>query len=249
MTDAQKARLKELSAKSADQLSDAEKNEMSLLKTVEMQATQLAEKDTLIGKHATKLDDLTRQLASAKPEDKAALEAKIADQKDLIATLKDATEALRDANKATSDAATRISATKPGQGTFVDRKAIDALEDEVLGIEGGKERVEKAYSQLSDEDAEALETDLAFRNEFFSQALLAAKREKTTRSPWRTQPEDKGVPPQDVDATRIAKLFGNEQAIHRRLPPGSSGRAGAPGRVIDPGKPKPVEREVDTRTK
>ena len=242
MNEMQKARLTELSAKPADQLTDSEKNEMGLLKTIETQAARIAEKDTLIGTHATKLDELNRKLAEAKPEDKAALEARIADQKDLIASLKDASTALKEAHQIT------ISAAPQGKETVVDRKTVDALEDEVLALTGAQAVVEKAYNQLTDEEADRLETDLKFRKDFFSNALSAVKREETTRSPWRKRPEDRGGPSPDAEAVRLAKLFGNQQAAHRRMPPGSSGRQGGPGTVNDPAKPKPVERQADPRT-
>lgn len=242
MNEAEKARLAALSAKAADQLTDAEKTELGYLQTIQKQANQIVEKDAMIGKHGTKLGELEEKLKTAKPEEKAELEAKIADQKDLIASLKEAAQALRDANAIT------ISAAPLGKETAVDRKTVDALEDEVLAIEGAQAVVEKAFGQLTDEEADRLETDLKFRKEFFSNALSAVKREETARSPWRKRPEDKGAPSPDAEAVRLAKLFGNQQAAHRRLPPGSSGRQGGPGKVNDPTKPVPVERQADPRT-
>ena len=243
MTPELKAKLEALRAKAAEDLTETEKAELALLVTIEKQAGQITEKDSLIGTKGTEIETLKASIATKTGKEKTALEDQLASKEEALSTMTLGLDALKEAHKINAAA---ISPEKPGHGDTVDPKEVEALEAKAYANPKVREEVEKRIEELEDEDWERFQNSLEFKK-LFLQTALGSVGDETGRSPWgRGVKKDEGVP-EESDKDRVARLFKQEGSNHRRLPPSTSGRGGRGGRGL-PGMPKAKERPVDTRT-
>lgn len=242
MTPEMKARLDELRAK-AD-LSDAEKAELNLLNVIEKQSRQIAEKDSLIGTKGTEIDLLKKQIESSTGKDKEALEKLLADKQDALDTLKAGLDALKEASAISKEAASKIS-QQPGHGDAVDPKELEALEAKAYADPKVRAEVEELYKNMDEDDKKAFRSDAKFKK-MFLQGVLGTGGEETDDSPWATGVK-REVRSTESAEDRLKRIFEKNQQQYRRVPPGSSGRGGR-GSVSPTDKPKPYEREVDSRS-
>jgi len=243
VTEEQKRKLEELKVKLESDRSDAEKIEMGLLETIEKQAVQIAEKDSLIGTKGTEIDTLKKSIESKTGAEKEALKEQLAAKEEALETMKAGLDALKEAQKIN---ASTISPTKPGYGDTVDPKEVIELEKRAYSDPLVKEEVEKQIEELDEEDWEAFQSDPKFKM-LILQKALGSGSDKTKRSPWGNEVRKDKERSAETPEQRMERLFDKEKGNHRRLPPNSSGRGGRGGRGI-PGMPKAKERPVDTRT-
>lgn len=246
MTTEQRARLEALQAKAAADLSEIEKTELGLLVTIEKQATQITEKDSMLGTKGTEIGELKKKLESATGDEKEILTKQLEDKQDALDTLKIGLDALKEANVITKDAAGKISQVVPGHGGAVDPKEVEALETKAFANEDAKAEVEAIYKDMDDEDKKAYRSDPAFKKMILEKAL-GTEGEETDDTPWATGVKKVEGKPAESAEDRMKRLFDQNQKNHRRVPQGSSGRGGR-GRRSHPAMPKAVEREEDTRS-
>lgn len=244
MNQEQKDRLKALSAKSADELTDAEKTELDLLKIIEKQDQRITEKDTLIGTRATELDNLKKELEGKTGKDKENLEARIAEKQESIDTLKEALQALKEARETNTDLAGKISHKNPGHGDAVDPEELKALKAAAYADEGVRKEVEEAVEALDEEDWNAFQSDKEFQKLFLQRFVNPG--DKTKRSLWGDVVKADEGAPQKTAKERLDELFEGKKNNHRKLPPNSSGRGGR-GRINSTAMPQRAERPVDER--
>lgn len=247
MTEEMKTRLKELTDK-GETLTDTEKAELNLLKTIDKMAKQISDKDAYIGTKTTELDTLKRDHAAATGEDKLKLEQQVADKQEAIDTLKAGIDALKEAKTISESLAGKISHKDSGNGVSVDQKEIEVLEKKAFASEDANKKVVAAYAELSPEEKTRYRTDLVFKKQCLESALGVSGSENTDDSPWSSAVENVGAPSDEDKEVEIRNLFAGQQRTHRQGPPGSSGRQGGPGRFNSEGKPKAAEREADERT-
>ena len=242
MTEAQKAKLETLRAKTTADLSDPEKAELDLLSTIEKQDRQITEKDSLIGAKGTEIDTLKKSIEGKTGAEKKTIEEQLASKEEALETMKLGLDALKEAHKIT--AAATISPT-PGHGDTVDPKEVEALETKAYSDPKVREEVEKQIAEMEEEDWNAFNSDPHFKKLFLEKAL-GTGGDKTKRSPWGDGVKKNEGTPAEGAKERMARLFDEEQGNHRRLPPNSSGRGGR-GRGNLPAMPKAAERETDNR--
>jgi len=240
MTDEQKARLEELKKIAEADLTAEQKIMLADLTTIETQGKRITDQEAFIGTKATELGELKTKLAEAKPEDKVALQDQVDDKEAVIKSL---TEAMEMAKDATERVAKTISLTTPGDQSTVDQPTVDALEDKLFAVEGGKEAMEKAVESMTDEEYADFTSDLPYRMKVMSAAMSAVGGEETVRSAWRKKEEVKGTPTEDEEKTRMNELFNSNQRQHRFIPGGGGG-----GPIHRSGPSAKADgREVDTR--
>lgn len=246
MTEAQKQRLSELKAKKPEELEDHEKDHLELLETMEKMAKQIEEKDSLLGKRATDLDNLKKDLEKATDgKEKEALEKRIKEMEEALEISRVGLQALKDAQEQHSKMSEKFPKRSPGHGGDVDPAEIAGLEKKVKASEEAKAAVEKAVSEMTDEEWSRYQADPAYKKQILQFALPAG--DSGVRNPWGEEEEPGGEPPKSAE-DRMRELFGKQAGNGQRLPPNSSGRGGRGGRVIDPNKPTRKERPVDNRT-
>lgn len=247
MTDAQKTRQTELKAKNAEGLTDAEKSELELLDTIEKQANQITEKDSLIGTRATELDNLKKELEQAKDgsSEKEALEQRIAEKQEAIDTANAGLSAIKEAQAQTQKLAEKFPTHKPGDGGDADPKEIARLETAAKGNETATATLTRAVENMTDEEYQRYRTDPSYKLSVLKMAV--PEGEPGARTPWADEEEPGGAPPK-TEEDRLKELFGEKVNNGRNLPPGSSGRPGHPGYIPPSDKPKARERTVDART-
>jgi len=239
MNEEQKARLVELKAIAAADLTEAQKSELALFTLIEKQDKQITDQESFIGTKATELGTLKAALAAAKPEEKEVLQRSIDDKQAVIDTLTEALEIAKTANEELA----KISPVNPGHEDTVDQKTVDALEDKLFAAEGGKEAMEAAVTSMTDVEYAKFDSDPSFRKKMISAALASVGSEETERSAWRKKDGNEETPLKDEEA-RMKELFGKEQRHHRFVPGGGGGRA--PRRDLS--GQKESERQVDERT-
>lgn len=247
MTDVQKTRLEALRGKSESELTDSEKTELGLLVTIEKQDKQITEKDSVIGKRATEIDNLKKEIESATGKEKTALEQRLAEKEESISTLKEGLAALKEAKETNSSIAGKLSQEKPGHGDAVDPKELEELERKAFEDEEAKAAIEDLYKNMDGDDKKAYRTDPVFRKGIFER-VLGTEGDETDDSPWGSAVKKKEGTPQKTAQERLEELFNGTKEKHRNLPPMSSGRGGR-GRVKPTNMPKPADRAVDDRTK
>jgi len=241
VTKEQKAKLDSLRLKPADDLSDTEKSELSLLITIEKQAKQITEKDSLIGTKGTEIETLKNSIDSTSGSEKAALQELLATKEEALETMKIGLDALKDAQELT---AASISPDKPGHGDTVDPKEVTALEAKAYADPKVRAEVEDLFKAMDASDKVAFRTKPAFKKMFLEQAL-GTGGDETDDTPWGNTVGKSNEENDESDEERINRLFNKQAGDFRKLPPNSSGRSGR-GRNL-PAMPKAAEREVDTR--
>lgn len=238
-----KAKLEALRLKPEEELSDAEKSELSLLTTVEKQATQIAEKDSMIGAKGTELDDLKKSIESKTGAEKADLESQLASKQEALEAMKFGLDALKDAHKLAANAV-NILPEKPGHGDAVDPEEVEALEAKAQSDPATKSAVEELYKELEPADKLAYKKDPAFKK-LLLESVVGNEGEETDDTPWA-----KVVKKEETDETatqRYKRIFGQQQKSHSKMPLSSSGRSSR-GRKGLPGMPQAEPREVDLRS-
>jgi len=155
-------------------------------------------------------------------------------------------DALKEAKELNSEMASQFSQKSSGHGDTVDPEELVKLERTVFANETAKAAVEELYKGMSPEDKESYRTDPSFKK-LVLEKVAGDSGDEADDSPWSSAvKEDKGEPGL-TPAQRVEQLFDKQKGIHRRLPPGTSGRGGR-GKVLAAGMPKPAEREEDPRT-
>ena len=240
MNEDQKAKLATLRAKAEADLSDPEKAELTLLVTIEKQAKQITEKDTLIGTKGTELETLKKDIEGKTGKEKEALEAKLADKEEALKDLKEAHEATKEAHEATK-AAAKISPEKPGHGDAVDPKEVEALETKAQSDPATKLAVEELYKGLEPADKLAYKNDPEFRK-LCLETVVDPEGDDTDDTPWATKVKKEETA--ETASERMTRLFDKTRGNHRRLPHQTSGRGGRGGKSL-PGMPQARERVLD----
>lgn len=243
MTPEQKAKLEALRLKTAEDLSDTEKAEVDLLVTIEKQAKQITEKDSLIGTKGTEIETLKKSIETSSGAAKTNLEEQLATKEEALAVMKDALDTVKEAHLITK-AAHIISPKEPGHGDTVDPKEVEALEAKAQADPDTKVAVEELYKGLEPADKLAYKNDPAFRK-LLLESVVDPEGDNTDDTPWANAAKKKE---EDAETAtqRMERLFNKEQGTHRRMPPNSSGRGGR-GAGKPESMPKAAEREVDTR--
>lgn len=244
MNDYQKQRLTQLRATSFDSLSDVEKKELEMLETIEKMEKQIVEKDSMIGKRDTELDNLKRDLAKMSDgKDKTALEERIKEKEEALEIAKAGLQALKDAQKTNLEHTKTFPSQAPEHGEPADPDEIARLQKAARANDKIKAAVETAVNNMTDEQYNRYKSDPKFKLAVLKEAIPDG--DIGVRSPWDDETETKGAPPKS-DEDSIKELFGRQVRNGRQLPPGISGRPGQPGRVG--GIPPTNERLIDTRT-
>lgn len=247
MNEVQKKRLEELRARKPEELEQAEKTELDLLITIEKMATQITEANSMLGKRATELDNLNKELEKLKdgPEKKA-LEDRIKEKEEALELARVGLKSLTEAQEQSKKIAEQFPAKSSGHGDHVDPAAVDALEKKAKESPEAKAAVEKAFSAMTAEEKTQFKTDIAFRKKFFEMALPAG--DESDDSPWSKEKDGEGVIPSKTQEDRLKELFNTGNRNGSRLPPSSSWRAGRTPSHSDPNRPVRRERPVDNRT-
>lgn len=223
MNEAQKQRLGQLEAMSSADLTEADKKELAMLRTIERMEQQIIEKDSMIGKRDTELDDLKKASAQASAgKEKDAIEDRIKEKEEALEIAKAGLQALKEAQETNLEIAKRISSNDTGYKERVDPAEIIKLKKLVKADPAAKEKMDKALSEMTD----------AERNNpvFIKQCLeqVVSVGEKDAASFWDDVDEPEGVPQKSAE-DRLKELFSTQVSNGRRLPPGISGLPGHPG--------------------
>jgi vacuolar-type H+-ATPase subunit I/STV1 len=223
MNEAQKQRLGQLEAMSSADLTEADKKELAMLRTIERMEKQIIEKDSMIGKRDTELDNLKKASAQASAgKEKDEIEDRIKEKEEALEIAKAGLQALKEAQETNLEIAKRISSNDTGYKERVDPAEIIKLKKLVKADPAAKEKMDKALSEMTD----------AERNNpvFIKQCLeqVVSVGEKDAASFWDDVDEPEGAPQKSAE-DRLKELFSTQVSNGRRLPPGISGLPGHPG--------------------
>lgn len=251
MNDIQKQRLEQLKSTTSDSLAESEKSELAMLETIEKMSKQIDEKDSMIGKRDTELDNLKKDLAKySDGKEKDSLEARIKEKEEALDIAKAGLQALKDAQKINFENANKFPKQTPEHGGNVDPTDIARLEKAARTNEQASKAVTLAVNNMTDEEYDKYDESSPWYDPEFKLTILkmaVPDGEKRARSPWGKESEPKGAPPKSAEE-RLKELFGQQVRNGRSLPPGMSGNPGRPGLVGAGNVPPPRERPIDTST-